>query len=169
MGEPRRRLHTLTRGALTRGALIACLLTSCSTSPKAPSSAQTYVPGFGEIMSFQQMRHIKLWFAGQAQNWPLASYEVDELGEGFDDVVTYHPTLGKKPVAPKDLVPKLVREPLDSLGAAVDRRDLPAFDAAYDALTAGGNSCHQAMDFAFNRVQRPTSNPYANQVFTPAQ
>lgn len=155
-------------------ALTAFLITGCNTSPGAggPSGAATgdaYVPGLGELMSLQQMRHIKLWFAGQAQNWPLATYEVDELGEGFDDVVGYHPTLGNRPVAPRDLVPKLVTEPLDSLRTAVDRGDLDAFDAAYDALTSACNSCHQAMDFGFNRVQRPTSNPYANQVFTPAE
>jgi hypothetical protein len=31
------------------------------------------------------MRHVKLWFAGQAANRELADYEVDELDEGFDD------------------------------------------------------------------------------------
>ena len=37
-------------------------------------------------MALQQMRHIKLWFAGRAGNWPLADYEIGELNEGFDDV-----------------------------------------------------------------------------------
>jgi hypothetical protein len=37
------------------------------------------------IMSLQQMRHPKLYFAGQAENWDLAAYEPDEIGEGFDD------------------------------------------------------------------------------------
>ena len=31
-----------------------------------------YTPGLGELMSLQQMRHAKLWFAGQEKNWPLA-------------------------------------------------------------------------------------------------
>ena len=51
-----------------------------------PPSEPPYQPGLGEIMSLQQMRHIKLWFAGNAANWPLANYEIGELGEGFDDV-----------------------------------------------------------------------------------
>ena len=144
----------------------ACEGASNAGSAPASAPAQAYVPGFGEIMSFQQMRHMKLWFAGEAQNWPLAAYEVDELKEGFDDVVGYHPTLGKKPVAPRDLVPQLTTEPLDSLGAAVGRGDLHAFEAGFDALTRACNSCHQAMDFSFNQVQRPTSNPYADQVFS---
>ena len=47
---------------------------------------EPYQPGLGEIMALQQMRHIKLWFAGHAGNWPLADYEIGELKEGFEDV-----------------------------------------------------------------------------------
>jgi hypothetical protein len=35
-------------------------------------------------------------------------------------------------------------------------------------LTAACNNCHVATNFGFNRVQRPASNPYPNQVFEPA-
>jgi hypothetical protein len=39
-------------------------------------------------MTLTQMRHAKLWFAGQAANWPLAAYELDELHEGMQDAAT---------------------------------------------------------------------------------
>ena len=55
-----------------------------AAAPQA--AAEPNLPGLGEIMSLQQMRHIKLWFAGHAGNWPLADYEIGELKEGFDDV-----------------------------------------------------------------------------------
>ena len=69
----------------------------------ASSSAtpEAYVPGLGDIMSLQQMRHVKLWLAGQAGNWDLAAYEVDELGEGFDDIVKFHPTHKDSPSTPR--------------------------------------------------------------------
>src|SRR5262245_49113865 len=38
-----------------------------------------YVPELGELMILQQVRHTKLWFAGEAGNWPLAEYEIEEL------------------------------------------------------------------------------------------
>src|ERR1700722_13760816 len=58
-----------------------------AAKPAEPAAApEPYQPGLGEIMALQQMRHIKLWFAGRAGNWPLADYEVGELQEGFDDV-----------------------------------------------------------------------------------
>jgi hypothetical protein len=124
-----------------------------------------YVPGLGEIMSLQQMRHAKLWLAGQAENWELAAYELDELGEGFDDVVKFYPAHKDSPVAPRDAIPRMVTEPIASLRAAVERKDSAAFTQAYDTLTDACNSCHRATNFAFNVVQRPTTNPYPNQLF----
>jgi hypothetical protein len=134
----------------------------CSRLSPAP-----FVPGLGEIMSLQQMRHTKLWLAGQAGNWKLAAYEVDELGEGFDDVVALHPTHKDSPVAPKDAIPRMVTMPLDDLRNAVQKQDATAFAAAYDSLTLACNNCHEATNFGFNHVQRPATNPYPNQVFEP--
>src|ERR1700747_350413 len=93
------------------------LFTACRRQT-APGESEAYVPGLGEMMSLQQMRHVKLWFAGQAENWELASYELDEIGEGFDDVLKYHPTHKDSPVAPKDAIPRIVTEPLRQLSAA---------------------------------------------------
>jgi len=135
--------------------------------PASGAPTETYAPGLGELMTFQQMRHTKLWFAGQALNWDLAAYELDELGEGFDDIVKFHPTHKDSPVAPKDAIPRMVTQPLADLRAAVTKKDSTAFIERYDALTAACNNCHEATNFGFNRVQRPASNPYPNQVFSP--
>ena len=53
------------------------------------------------------------------------------------------------------------------VGRAVEKGDREGFVRAYDALTDGCNRCHQATNFGFNVVQRPTSNPYSNQSFAP--
>jgi hypothetical protein len=118
-------------------------------------------------MTLQQMRHAKLWLAGQAGNWELAGYELDELGEGFDDVVKFHPTHKDSPVAPKDAIPHMITQPLADLRAAVNTRNSAAFIQTYGALTTACNNCHRATNFGFNRVQRPESNPYPNQLFSP--
>ena len=146
-------------------AVVATL--ACGRQPTAAPGAiaEPYVPGLGEIMSLQQMRHTKLWFAGRAENWELAAYELDELSEGFDDVVKFHPTHKDSPVAPKDAIPRMMTEPVTALRAAVTRKDGAAFTQAYDALTAACNSCHQATNFGFNAVQTPATNPYPNQLF----
>jgi hypothetical protein len=147
---------------------------ACGTRPAPPAPAaaespapKTFVPGLGEIMAFNQARHTKLWLAGDASNWPLAAYEVAELREGLDDAVRYHPTQEGSPLPISGLVPKIMDEPMKQVAAAVAVKDHAAFVAAFDALTAGCNSCHQAANHGFNVVQRPASNPFPNQVFAP--
>jgi len=119
-------------------------------------ASEPYQPGLGEIMALQQMRHIKLWFAGRAGNWSLADYEIDELKEGFDDV---NRRLGG------DVAEKAVGAQLATLEKTVAAKDVAAFARAFDKLTAGCNSCHHMLDHAFIVIQRPTSLPYSNQSF----
>ena len=109
-------------------------------------------------MTLQQLRHIKLWFAGQAGNWPLADYEIGELGEGFDDV---NKLLGG------DTVDKQVGAPMKALEKIVENKDHAGFAAAFDSLSAGCNSCHHLLDHAFIAIQRPTLLPYSDQSFAP--
>jgi hypothetical protein len=135
-------------------------------TPK-PAAPAVEPPGLGELMTFNQMRHAKLWFAGEAGNWKLARYELDELGEGFDDVVRYHPTHKDSPVPIGPSVEKIIRGPLAEVGRAIEAQDRARFERAFDAVTDGCNRCHQATNFGFNVVQRPTSNPFSNQVFAP--
>src|ERR1700741_1288093 len=116
------------------------------------------VPGLGEIMTLQQLRHINLWFAGHAGNWPLADYEMGELNEGFEDV---NKLLGG------DTVDKAVGAAMQALQKVIDDKNRAAFPAAFDQLNAGCNSCHRPLDHGFIAIQRPTSLPYSNQNFAP--
>jgi len=128
-------------------------------------SEGAYAPGLGEIMAATQMRHLKLWYAGQAGNWPLASYEVDELEEGFADAVRFHPEHKHAPRPLTELVPEFTAGPIAALRAAIAQQSPAAFVAAHDALTQGCNACHVATEFSFNVVVRPASNPFGNQDF----
>jgi len=130
------------------------------TAPAAPPATESEagMPGLGEIMTLQQLRHIKLWFAGRTGNWPLADYEIGELQEGFEDV---DKLLGG------DTVDKMVGAPMKALQKAVDDKNPAAFATAFDNLSAGCNTCHRTLDHGFIVIQRPTLLPYSNQVFTP--
>jgi hypothetical protein len=133
----------------------------------APPATPPYVPRLGEIMTLSQMRHVKLWFAGEANNWPLAAYELDEIKEGLDDAVRYHPTHEGSQLPISGLVPKMTAVPMRQVDEAIDAKDRVRFEQAFDELTAACNSCHQAANFGFNVVTRPRANPYVNQVFEP--
>lgn len=151
--------------ALMATAMLATLTANAQDKPKgsdpvasAPAADEPEHAGLGEIMALQQMRHIKLWFAGHAGNWPLADYEIGELNEGFDDV---NKLLGG------DTVEKAVGAQLAALQKIVDAKDGSGFATAFDKLTAGCNSCHHTLDHPFIVIQRPTTLPYSNQSFAP--
>jgi hypothetical protein len=118
-------------------------------------------------MSLQQMRHAKLWFAGDAGNWRLAAYELTEIREGFADIARLHPTHKTAPVPIDQAIETIMKDPLDRLAEAIEKKDRTAFRTAYETVTEGCNGCHQATEFGFNVVQRPTSNPFSNQSFAP--
>ncbi|OCC23479.1 hypothetical protein MB02_12150 [Croceicoccus estronivorus] len=128
-----------------------------------------YVAGLGEIMGLNQMRHAKLWFAGKAENWPLAAYEIDEIREGFGDAERYHPRHKTVPEPMRQMIEEYVDGPLAHLDGAVRKQDNVAFITAFDDLTQGCNACHRASGFGYNVVTRPTSPPYSNQSFAPAE
>ncbi|MBL7955182.1 MAG: hypothetical protein JNJ91_09080 [Flavobacteriales bacterium] len=120
-----------------------------------------FVPGFGEFMSTLQVHHAKLWFAGEAGNWPLAEFEVHELGEALDDIKKYQ-TERKE----SELV-VMLDPALDSVRAAIQKADPVLFRSSYTLLTNTCNTCHQATNFAFNVVKVPDTPPFSNQVFKP--
>lgn len=117
-------------------------------------------------MSATQVRHAKLWFAGDAENWELAAYELDEIKEGLEDAVKLHPSHKEIPVA--DMIESNLHAPLAELAEAIASKDRDRFARAFDGLTAACNACHRAANHGFIEVQRPTAAPVSNQVFTPA-
>lgn len=120
-------------------------------------------------MTLTQMRHSKLWFAGQAANWSLAAYELDELQEGMQDAATFHPTHKDAPLPIPALIDKIMAAPIERLEKATAAHDATEFSLAFDALTEACNACHRATNFGFNVVTRPATNPYSNQEFQAPQ
>jgi hypothetical protein len=164
--------ESMTRLAVVLGFFVTFIsaFTGCNRQrrPEPSATDPVYTPGLGEIMGLTQMRHAKLWFAGQAGNWPLASYEVDELKEGLEDAVLFHPAHKDSPLPIPDLIDKIMTVPVKNIGEAVTAKDSKKFTEAFDDLTAACNQCHMAANFGFNVVTRPTANPYTNQNFQPA-
>lgn len=110
-------------------------------------------------------RHAKLWYAGQARNWALAEYEIDELKEGLEDAGKYHPAHKQISQPIPELMAQYMDQPLAELSRSLAEQNLQHFDTAYDKLTLACNTCHQSTDFGFNVVTRPSTNPFSNQAF----
>ena len=141
-------------------ALMASVLLAAAQPAKEP-----YAPGLGEFMTATQLRHAKLWFAGKANNWDLAAYEIDEIMEGLEDAEKQFPTHDGIPVA--DMIKANIDPAVEELRKAVGARSSGKFAVAFDKLTSACNTCHAGANKPFIRIQRPTSPPLSNQKFAP--
>ncbi len=125
---------------------------------------KAYIPGLGEFMTQLAYRHGKLWYAGQAHNWQLAAYELDEIKEGLDDTGHFHPSHHDVTAIPAQIQHYLAK-PIEQTASAIQAKNSATFTAAYDAITAGCNACHKANGFGFNVITRPTTGIFSNQQF----
>jgi hypothetical protein len=139
-------------------AVAGCVLAASVASAQETSSGEGNEINIGDVMGFQQQRHLKLWFAGRAGNWPLAEYEIDKLKDGFADI---------DKLIGGGTVDNAVGAPIAALEKAIESKNKDAFVRAFDQLTTGCNSCHRTLDHAFIVIQRPEVSPFGNQTFAP--
>jgi hypothetical protein len=114
-----------------------------------------------------QTDHAKLWLAGQARNWELAGYQLNELKEVFSDVQDLVPRYQNIPVG--QMIDALITGTIADMEGAIATRDSSKFSAAFDELTAACNSCHQAANRPYIAIRRPTRSNFSNQDFLPAR
>jgi len=134
-----------------------------AAQPASPPAGPTL--GFAEFMIFTQVRHGKLWFAGNARNWALADYQIDELKEGLEDAVKHFPSYKEIPVG--QMIEATMTASIADVEGAIKARDHAKFTAAFDKLTGACNTCHQSAKRPFIVIQRPATPPYSNQAFAP--
>src|SRR5262245_57071804 len=144
------------------------------TQPAAPKPAapkevakdlpKTYLPGLEQFMNVILVEHNKLWFAGQARNWPLAAYELGEIKEVMSDVQDHIPTFKNLPLA--DMLDAVITREIAAVEKAIDAKDFKTFAAGYDQLTAACNTCHQGTEKGFIVIKRPTRPAFTNQDYS---
>ena len=155
---------------MKRCAVIAALAIGMSF----PVSADDQPPGkaqppcllrLSDIMVATQVRHFKLWYAGQVKNWELANYELAQIRASFEDAMRLSPNI---PVAPMTTI----TQPADEVRSAIEAKDSAKFAKAIDKLTLACNSCHQAAGVGFIAIREPRTSPmltspFSDQAFRP--
>ena len=127
-----------------------------------------YHPELGDQMLGLQIRHARLWFAAQAQNWTLAAFELQEIKEAFEAVVEQNPDHATfQPQRLADILPAMTKAPVLALRDAIDHGSKAEFEKAYDGLSAACTGCHQAAGNDFLVIQRPTAPLLDNLRATP--
>ena len=145
--------------------LITGLVIMAATNNASSEPAQPYTPGLVEFMMHVQSHHAKLWLAGNARNWDLADYQVDELKELLEDIAKRVPDYKGTPVG--KMIEAATMPPIGDIEGAIKSRDSAKFAAAFNRLTAACNACHEAANRGFIVIQRPATSPFPNQSFAP--
>ncbi len=131
----------------------------------APSSnphGESYAVSLSDAMELTQLRHMKLWLAGKAKNWPLANYELAQLKDTFDKAAVLYLNIPVEYIA-------AVETPLGDLSNAVAAKDPAKFQRGFKALQAACNACHKAADVSFISIQTPAASVFPDQNFAPAR
>jgi hypothetical protein len=113
-------------------------------------------PELGQQMLELQIRHDRLWWAGEAGNWNLAYFMVGELGEalaGIEETNGEAPEL--QPQKLSDVMPSIMNPAIKQVQKALEKHDKAAFEQAYDQLSAACTACHQVAGNTFLHIQRP--------------
>jgi len=118
-----------------------------------------YKPGLGDFMSDIQVHHNKLWFAGQAQNWKLADFEINEIKEALNGIKQYCTD------RPEVKSITMIDPAIDSISNAIQHKDAQSFKSSYIVLTNTCNNCHHATNHEFNVIKQPDTPPFSNQSF----
>jgi len=92
------------------------------------------------------------WFAGQAKNWTMALYEIDDQFPGDASKLM----LRNPSIAPS--ISNFDTTSVQPVVDAIKAKDLNAFTAAYDKMIAGCNSCHSGREDSKSiKIIRPTA------------
>ncbi len=131
---------------------------------KPASGQERYAPRLNDMMVVTQLRHFKLWYAGTAENWPLANYELAQIRFSID---------GVKNTYPKYLASNMsaMSAATDELDRAIKAKDNVKFSNGFTKLTSECNSCHEATDVGFIKIREPKlspleTSPFSDEVFS---
>lgn len=130
--------------------------------PPRPAPGQAYtssVTRLGDIMGVTQLSHIKLWYAGRAENWQLTKYELARIGESLLRAALLYTNI------PVEYVNAASRA-LGQLNNAAQAKRPDQFERSYSELTMACNACHVAGNVGFIRIKTPTFSPFSDEEYS---
>jgi len=164
-------------GMLTASVSLFAAAQSPATAPSETPPATAQKPGSGlVILDFKpamddlmtmliQPRHLKLYYAGEAKNWKLAAFELNELRGALLRIGRTIPTYRGYSV--ESTVATMFSDPIKDVNTAIKAGDLAQFKTAYEGMTTACNACHTGMDHPFLVMKVPDAQIYPDQDFRP--
>jgi len=115
------------------------------------------MPDQSHVMKDVAYRFSNLWFAGQAQNWPLAGFYLNETRSHLGWAVRTRPvrrtTTGE--IDLRGILDGMDRSLLAGVQKTIEARDPATFAKAYRDALSGCYACHQASEKPYLRPRVP--------------
>lgn len=130
---------------------------------------RSIMPGQAFAMTQVAYNFNNLWFAAQAQNWPLAQFYLNETRVRLRWAIRVTP-VRKIAAGDIELTPiatALETNQLAAVEQTITARDNAGFVAAYTALMHSCQGCHEAAEKPFLQLQIPSAPAEAMIRFTP--
>ena len=130
---------------------------------------QSIMPGQAFAMTQVAYNFNSLWFAAQAENWPLAQFYLNETRVRLRWAIRVTPVrriaAGEIELTP--IATALETNQLAAIEQTIAARDNAGFVAGYTALMHGCQGCHEAAEKPFLQLQIPTAPAEAMIRFSP--
>jgi hypothetical protein len=162
--------------ALSLGCMLALSAAVIAVAQNAPPGPQTparpglvildFKPAMDDLMTMLvQPRHIRLYYAGQAKNWQLAAFQVNELRGALARIGRTIPNY--RNINVDTAVAAIFVDKLAAVSAAITAGDEAQFMTAYGEMTAACNDCHKGMEHPFLVIKVPEAGYFPDQEFRP--
>ena len=126
-------------------------------------------PELGQQMLLLELRHDRLWWAGEAGNWNLAYYMAGEMGEAVHGITETNGDAAElQPQKLSEVMPAMLNAPLKELMDAIGTHDKAKFVKAYDDLSAACTGCHRVAGNPMLVIQRPRTKLLDDLRYAPA-
>jgi len=132
-------------------------------TPAHAQQAKGNLPHLADLMNeAMQVHHAKLWYAGHANNWALAAYEVRKIKETIveikETIVDIQATSPQWQNVPVGEMLRSFDSSLDALDQVVKARDAAKFEIVYRDFTATCNGCHSRAGQPQIKIIQPLPN-----------
>lgn len=119
---------------------------------------KSVVPDQAHAMKDVDYHFTNLWFAGQAENWPLADFywkeTLSHLKWALRIIPVRKDNAGRE-IKLEDILQSIENSPFMKMGDVVKDQDKTRFEPTYRYLVEGCYSCHKAVDKPFLRTRIP--------------
>ena len=117
-------------------------------------------------MSATQWRHLKLAYSGKVVTGRSPTMSSAKFNRVFP---RRRSSIPRTRAFRSQLIKDESGPPLADLGKAIERKNYADFARAFTKLTEACNRCHRDAKAGFIVIRIPTSSPFSNQLFLPAQ